>query len=101
MDPQNFGPDCILRRNLKVLLQQIFNSLSQVSVAACSSLSQPAPYASFLDSVATKFPWSRQYLFLQHIYFVATDLFWLFNNLSYKVYRSIHFMSRQSYVCLL
>ena len=55
MDPQNSGPDCILGRDLKVLLQQSFNSLSQVSVAACSSL-------------------SRQYLFLQHIYSVTTDI---------------------------
>ena len=28
--------------------------------------------ASFLDSVTTKFPWSRQYLFLHHIYSVET-----------------------------
>ena len=46
MDPQNFGSDCILCRDLKVLLRQSFKSLSQVSVAACSSLSRPAPCAS-------------------------------------------------------
>ena len=74
MDPQNSGPNCILCCNLKVLLRQNFNSLSQVSVAAFSSLSQPAPCASFLDSVATKFPWSREYSFLQYIHYVATDL---------------------------
>ena len=73
MDPQNFGPDCILCHDLKVLLRQNFNSLSQVYVAACSSRSRPAPYASFLDSVATKFPWSRQNSFLQHIHSVATE----------------------------
>ena len=49
MDPQNSGPDCILGRDLKVLLRQSFNSLSQASVAACSSLSRPTPCASFLD----------------------------------------------------
>ena len=53
MDPQNFSPDCILGRDLKVLLRQSFDSLLQVSVVACRSLSQ-------------------QYLFLQHIYFVKT-----------------------------
>ena len=45
MDPQNSDPYCILCRDLKVLLRQIFNSLSQVSVATGSSLSRPAPYA--------------------------------------------------------
>ena len=74
MDPQNSGANCILCHDLKVLLQHGFNSLSQVSVAACSSLSRPTPCASFLDSVTTKFPWSRQYLFIQHIYSIAIDL---------------------------
>ena len=55
MNPQNFGLDCILGRDLKVLLQQSFNSFMQVFVAACSSL-------------------SRQYLFIQHIYSIATYL---------------------------
>ena len=73
MDPQNSSPDCILCLDLKVLLRQSFNSLSQVSVAACSSLSRPAPYASFLDLVGTKFPWLRQNSFLQHIHFVVTE----------------------------
>ena len=41
MDPQNSSPYCILDRDLKVLLQQSFNSLSQVFVAAYSSLLQP------------------------------------------------------------
>ena len=60
MDPQNSGPYCILCRDLKVLLRQRFNSLLQVFVAACSSLSRLAPCASFLDSVATEFPLSLQ-----------------------------------------
>ena len=38
----------------------------QYYVATCS-------LCSFLDSVATKFPWSQQYSFLQHIHFVATE----------------------------
>ena len=49
MDPQDSGPDFILDRNLKVLLRQSFNYFLQVSVVACSSLLQPAPYTSFLD----------------------------------------------------
>ena len=48
--------------------------MSQVSIAACSSLSRPAPCASFLNSVATKFPWSRQYLFLHYIYSVVLSI---------------------------
>ena len=72
MDPQNSGLDCILCHDLKVLLRQSFNSLSQVSIAACSSLST-CSMCSFLDSVATKFPWSRQYSFLQPIHYVATE----------------------------
>ena len=89
MNPQNSDSDCILTRDLKVLLVQSFNSLLQVSVTACSSL-------------------SRQYLFLQHIYSVVTKkdmsrqiFLWLFNTLSCKVCRSIHSMSRKSYLCLL
>ena len=89
MNPKNSGPDCILGRDLKVLLRQSFNSLLQVSVAACSSL-------------------SRHHLFLQHIYFIATKFplsrhifLWLFNTLSCKVYRSIHSKLQQSHVCLL
>ena len=89
MDPQNSGLDCILCRDLKVWLRQSFNSLLQVSIAACSSLSQPAPCASFLNSVAIEFSLSRQ-IFL-----------WLFNQFSFKVCRFIHSMSRQSHVCLL
>ena len=58
MDPQNSGPDCILYCDLKVLLRQSFNSLSQVSIVACNSLSRLAPCASFLDSVAIEFPLS-------------------------------------------
>ena len=73
MDPKNSGLDSILCRDLKMLLRQSFNSLSQVSVATCSSLSRPAPCASFLDSVATKFPWLQQYSFLQHISSVAIE----------------------------
>ena len=89
MDPQNSGLDCILYRDLKVLLRQSYNSLSQVSIVACSSLSRPAPCASFLDSVVTKFPWSQQNSFLQHIHSIAIEFplsqqifLWLFNNLS-------------------
>ena len=54
MNPHNSGLNCIFGRDLKVLLELSFNSLSKVSVAVCSSL-------------------SRQYLFLQHIYFVVTE----------------------------
>ena len=43
MDPKNSGQDCILCRDLKVLLRQGFKSLLQVFVATCSSLSRPAP----------------------------------------------------------
>ena len=39
MNPQNSGPDCNLGRDLKVLSQQSFNSLSQLSVVASSILS--------------------------------------------------------------
>ena len=39
MNPKNSGPDCILGRDLKVLLRQSLNSLLQVSVTTCSSLS--------------------------------------------------------------
>ena len=53
MDPQNFSPNCILGRDLKVLLRQSFDSLLQVSIAACSSL-------------------LPLYLFLQHIYSFVT-----------------------------
>ena len=45
MDPQNSGLDCILCRDLEVLLRQSFQCSSQVSVAACSRLSRPIPYA--------------------------------------------------------
>ena len=55
MDPQNSGPDCILGHDLKVLSRQSVNSLLLFSVVACSIL-------------------SRQYLFLQHVYSVATNL---------------------------
>ena len=72
-----------------MLSGQSFNSLLQVFVTTCSSL-------------------SRQYLFLQHMYYVATKFplsrqifLWLSNTLSYEVCRSIHSVSRQSYVCLL
>ena len=47
MDLQNFGLDCILGHDMKVLSRLSFNSLLQFSVAAWNSL-------------------SRQYLFLQH-----------------------------------
>ena len=83
MDPQNSGSDCILGRNLKVLLRQSFNSLLQVSVAACNSLSQQYLFLQHIYSITTKFPLSRQ-IFL-----------WLFNTLSCKVYHSIHSMSQQ------
>ena len=89
MDPQNSGPDCILGHNLKVLSRQSVNSLLLFSVVACSIL-------------------SRQYLFLQHVYFVAIRFIlsrqiflWLFNTWSYKVCHSIYSMSRHSHVCLL
>ena len=89
MDPQNSGPDCILGRDLKVLLQQSVDSLLLFSVVACSIL-------------------SRQYLFLQHVYYVATNFplsrhifLWLFHTFSCKVCRSFHSMSRHSHVCLL
>ena len=55
MDPQNYGPDYILGRDLKVLSRQSVDSLLLFSVGACSIL-------------------SRQYLFLQHVYSVVTDL---------------------------
>ena len=45
MDPQNSGPNCILYRDLKVLLRQSFKSLSQVYIVACSSLSRPTTCA--------------------------------------------------------
>ena len=89
MDPQNFGPDCILGRNLKVLSQQSVNSLLQFFVAACSSLSQQYLFLQHVYSVATKFPLSRQ-IFL-----------WPFNTLFCKVCRSVHSMSRYSHVWLL
>ena len=57
--PTNSSIYCILCCDLKALLRQSFNSLTQVSVTACNNLSRPASCASFLDSVATKFPWSR------------------------------------------
>ena len=89
MDPQNSGPDCILSHDLKVLSRQSFNSLLQFSITACSSL-------------------SRQCLFLQHVYYVATKFplsrkifLWLFNTLFCKVCRSVHSMSRHSHECLL
>ena len=74
MDPQNSGPDCILCHNLKVLLRQSFNSLSQVSVVACSSLSGSAPCASFLNSVMTEFFSSAYSLCRDKVSFVTTDL---------------------------
>ena len=40
MDPQNFSPDCILGRDLKVLSRQSFNPLLQFSVVAWNSLSR-------------------------------------------------------------
>ena len=90
MDPQNFGPDCILGRNLKVLLRQSFNSLLQFFVAACKAVCRDSIcFFNIFISVTTKFPLSRQ-IFL-----------WLFNTLSCKVYCSIYSMSRQSDVCLL
>ena len=46
MDPKNSGQDCILCRDLKVLLRQGFKSLLQVFVVTCSSLSRPASCAS-------------------------------------------------------
>ena len=89
MDPQNSGLDCIFGRDLKVLSRQSFNSLLQFSIAACNIL-------------------SRQYLFLQHVYSVATEFplsrqvfLWLFNTLSCKVCRFVHSMSRHSHVWLL
>ena len=53
MNPQNSGLVCILGRDLKVLSGQSFNYLLQFFVATYSSL-------------------SRQYLFLQHVYSIAT-----------------------------
>ena len=89
MDPQNSSPDCILGRDLKVLSQHSVNSLLLFFVTSCSIL-------------------SRQYLFLQHVYSVATKFpllrhifLWLFNTLSCKVCRSVHSMLRHSHVCLL
>ena len=89
MNPQNSGPDCILGRDLKVLLRKSFNSLLQVSIVACDSLSQQYLFLHNIYSVVTKFSLSRQ-IFL-----------WPFNTLSCKACRSIHSISRQSYVCLL
>ena len=69
MDPKKSGLDCILFRDLKVLLRQNFNSLSQVSVAACSSLSRPSPCTlrqSFLGRYSI------------YIYSVVIDLFLAF-----------------------
>ena len=59
MNPQNSGPDCILGRYLKVLLRHSLDSLLQVSVAACSSLSRHHLFLQHIYSVATKFPLSR------------------------------------------
>ena len=58
MDPQNFGPDYIHGRDLKVLSQQSFNSLLQFFVAACNSLSRPYLLLQHVYSVVTKFPLS-------------------------------------------
>ena len=60
MNPQNSGPDCILGRDLKFLLRQNFNSLLQVSGAACSGLSLHYLFLQHIYSVTTKFPLSRQ-----------------------------------------
>ena len=54
MDPKNSGPDYVLCRDLKVLLQQSFNSLLQVFVTACSSLSFYPSYVVTILCVITR-----------------------------------------------
>ena len=79
MNLKNFGPDCILGRDLKVLLRQSFDSLLQHAIVCRDNI----------------FIQSRQ-SFLCH----DRSLFGSLTLLPCKVYRFIHSMSRQSHVCL-
>ena len=76
MDPQNSGSDCILYSDLEVLSRQSFQSSSQVSVVACSRLSQHVP------CVPSWIP-SRQS-------FLGRDIILFF---------SIFILSQQSFLC--
>ena len=98
MDPQNSGLDCILCRDLEVLLRQSFQSSSQVSVAACSRLSRPIPYAPSWIPSRQSFLGRDSILFFSIFILLRHIFLWLLNNMSCKVCCFNHSMSRQSYV---